>query len=64
MELTQAQIRKFQTLYKEQFSVELSDEDAIEKGSALVMLLKQVYKPLPKDEYENKNEQTRPAKNL
>lgn len=59
MELTQAQIQKFQALYKEHFSVELSEDEAIEKGSALVMLLNRVYQPLPKNEYENTNEKPR-----
>ncbi|MCE7936300.1 hypothetical protein DYH10_00695 [Candidatus Saccharibacteria bacterium CPR2] len=56
MQLTQNQIRKFQSIYKEHFSIDLSDEEAIEKGSQLVKILRKVYKPIPKNEDENNNE--------
>lgn len=59
MQLTQAQIRKFQAIYKEYFSVELSEDEAVEKGSQLVALLRKVYKPIPRNEYENSNERQR-----
>lgn len=56
MELTQAQIRKFKALYYEHFSIELSDDEAAEKGLSLVLFLKHTYKPLPANENEKSNE--------
>ena len=46
MQLTQAQIRKFQSLYLEHFSVELSEDEAREKGMQLLGIMKRVYKPI------------------
>ena len=48
MQLTQAQIRKFQSLYLEHFSVELSEDEAREKGMQLLGIMKRVYKPITK----------------
>ncbi len=48
MQLTQAQIRKFQMLYREKFSVELSDDEAKEKGMQLLGIMRRVYKPIAK----------------
>lgn len=48
MQLTQAQIRRFQLLYRERFSVELSEGEAREKGLKLVRIMQQVYRPAPK----------------
>lgn len=49
MQLTQAQIRKFQRLYFEHFSVELSEDEAREKGMQLLGIMKRVYKPITKE---------------
>lgn len=46
MQLTKAQIAKFQMLYKERFSLELSDDEAKEKGLKLVEIIRQTYKPI------------------
>lgn len=48
MQLTQTQIRKFQTLYLEKFSIELSDDEAKEKGMQLLGIMRRVYKPIAK----------------
>lgn len=48
MELTRAQIRKFQMIYEEHFSVALSEDEAKDKGLQVIRLMQQVYKPIPK----------------
>ena len=48
MQLTQTQIRKFQLLYREKFSIELSDDEAKEKGMQLLGIMKRVYQPIAK----------------
>jgi aldehyde:ferredoxin oxidoreductase len=57
--LSDEQITQFKMLYKKHFGEEISQEDARERGEKLIRLLKLVYKPMSKDEYEkllhNKN---------
>lgn len=51
--LTDQQIFKFQELYKNHFSKEISREEAYEKGAKLLRLVQLVYgKPLTKAEYD------------
>jgi len=53
MVLSDEHIRRFQELYKSHFGREISKEDAYEQGIKLVCLLKLVYKPITKEDYEN-----------
>lgn len=48
---TDEQIEKFQAIYKNRFGIEISREEALEKGISLVRLVKLVYKPMTKQEY-------------
>ena len=50
--LTDAQIVKFQMLYKEQFGKEISRQEALEKGIKLVRIVELVYKPITQEEYD------------
>ena len=50
--LSDAQIIKFQMLYKEQFGKEISREEALEKGIKLMRLVQIVYKPITQEEYD------------
>lgn len=50
--LSDADIKKFQTLYKEQFGKEISREDAYESGAKLLRLMTIIYKPMSEKEYE------------
>ncbi|MGH7195296.1 MAG: hypothetical protein ACREGA_00785 [Candidatus Saccharimonadales bacterium] len=47
MQLTEAQIKKFQALYRQRFLIELNDEEAREKGLQLIHFMQSVYKPKP-----------------
>ena len=49
--LTDTQIQKFQALYQERFGEEISREEAIERGTRLIQLVRLVYKPITKAEY-------------
>ncbi len=42
---------KFQALYKSEFGMEISREDAYEKGVKLLRLMSIVYKPMTEKEY-------------
>ncbi len=48
--LSDEQIRKFQTLWKNRFGQEISREEAYEKGVKLIRLVELVYKPMTEDE--------------
>lgn len=52
MVLTDEEIVKFQALYKSEFGMEISREDAYEKGIKLLRLMTVVYKPMTEKEYE------------
>ncbi len=52
MVLSDVDINKFQALYKSEFGIEISSQDAYEKGIKLVQLLSAVYKPMTEKESE------------
>lgn len=52
MQLTDEDIIKFQALYKNEFGMEISKEDAYEKGIKLLRLMSIVYQPMTEQEYE------------
>ncbi len=52
MQLTDEDILKFQALYKSEFGMEMSREDAYEKGIKLLRLMSIVYQPMTEKEHE------------
>jgi hypothetical protein len=52
MLLLDADIKKFQELYKARFGVDISNDEALAKGTQLLRLMELVYKPMSKEEYE------------
>ena len=52
MLLLDADIRKFQELYKARFGLDISKEEALAKGTQLLRLMELVYKPMTKDEHD------------
>jgi hypothetical protein len=52
MLLLDADIRKFQELYKARFGMDISKEEALAKGTQLLRLMELVYKPMTQEEYE------------
>lgn len=52
MLLLDADIRKFQELYKARFGMDISKEEALAKGTQLLRLMELVYKPITKDEHD------------
>jgi len=51
MVLSDEHIKKLQALYKSEFGMEISKEDAYERGIKLLRLMSAVYKPMTKEEY-------------
>ena len=56
MVLSDENILKFQALYKSEFGMEISKEDAQKKGTKLLQLISIVYKPTTKEEYQTLQE--------
>lgn len=52
MALSDEDIAKFQALYMSEFGMEISKEDAYEKGIKLLQLMSAVYKPMTEKEHE------------
>ena len=52
MVLTDADIEKFQALYRSEFGMEISAEEAYEKGIKLVRLMSAVYRPMAKEQFD------------
>jgi len=50
--LSDEEITKFQTLYKNRFGKEISREEAYRQGTALVRLLEIIYKPMTEAEHK------------
>lgn len=52
MVLTDADIAKFQALYRSEFGKEISAEQAYEQGIKLVRLMSTIYRPMTKEQFE------------
>ena len=52
MVLTDENITDFQALYKSKFGVEITHEEANEKGMKLARLMSLVYNPMTQEEYD------------
>jgi hypothetical protein len=57
--LSDEQIRKYQTLYKNRFSKKISREEAYEQGAKLIRLVELIYKPMTEAEYQTLQERRR-----
>jgi len=54
--LSDEQITKFQTLYKNRFNKKIGREEAYEQGVKLIRLIELIYKPMNKKEYNQLQE--------
>lgn len=62
--LSDEQIRKFQTLYRNRFGKEISREEAYEQGAKLIRLVELIYKPMTENEYKQLQKRREETKNL
>ncbi|MFA6255092.1 MAG: hypothetical protein WC675_03615 [Patescibacteria group bacterium] len=51
----QTMIRKFQTAYKQEFDQEITEQEALEMANNLVNLFRVIYRPIPKQNFNNEN---------
>ena len=52
MSLSKESIKEFKKIYKKRFGKDLSDQVALEKATKLLNLVKAVYRPMTKKEYD------------
>lgn len=62
--LSDEQIIKYQTLYKNRFGKEISREKAYEQGIKLIRLVELIYKPMSETEYHQLQERRRETGDL
>ena len=62
--LSDEQITKFQTLYKNRFGKEISRERALEKGVRLFRLVELIYQPMTEEEYKRLQKRRQETGNL
>lgn len=51
--LSASDIKKFQQLYREEFGIDISIEDAAEQGVKLLTLMSHAYQPMTQSEYDD-----------
>jgi rubrerythrin len=50
--ISKEHLDKFKELYKKKTGKDISDQDALESATKLINLVKAVYKPMTKDDYD------------
>ena len=62
--LSDEQIVKYQTLYKNRYCKEISQEKAYEQGAKLIRLVELIYQPMTEAEYQELQERRRETGDL
>lgn len=50
--ISEKELKEFKALYIKEFNIELSEQDALEKATKLLNLMRAVYRPMAKEDYE------------
>jgi hypothetical protein len=50
--ISEKALKEFKAIYKKEFSIDLSDKDALESATKLLILVKAIYKPMVIEDYE------------
>lgn len=50
--ISEKALKEFKEIHKKEFDIDLSDQDALEKATKLLNLMKAVYGPMPEGDYE------------
>jgi rubrerythrin len=51
-QISKEHLDKFKELYKKKTGKDISDQDALESATKLINLVKAVYRPMTKDDYD------------
>ena len=57
--ISQEELEKFKAIYKKKSGIDLSDQDALKMATKLFTLVKAVYSPIPKEEYDGRYDKKR-----
>lgn len=52
--LSREAIDEFKGIYRQEYGQELPDTEAVKMATEFITFFKAIYRPIPKDEYENK----------
>ena len=55
MKLTSKHIADFQQLYFEEYGITLSEDEALERSTKLIELIRIIHKPITKEDYKKYN---------
>jgi len=47
--VTQQGLQEFKQIFKEKFGIELSDQEVLDKAERFLMMIKVIYRQIPKD---------------
>jgi hypothetical protein len=61
MKLSKEAIDEFKQIYKEKFGKDIGDAEALESATKLINLMRIIYKPMTKAEYDKVQEERREA---
>lgn len=59
MTLTKEDIAKFKEIYKKETGEDISDEEALDSATSLVEMVRLVYKPIKKADFEKYSKETK-----
>lgn len=62
--LSDEQVAKYQTLYRNRFSKEISREMALEQGIKLIRLIELIYRPMSENEYQQLQQNRQAAQKI
>jgi hypothetical protein len=55
---TEKLVQSYKELYRKKFDKDLSDEEALDQAMKLITLVKAIYKPITKEDYEKYKRRT------
>jgi hypothetical protein len=50
--ISEKALKEYKTIYKKEYGIDLSDKEALEQATRLLNLMKIIYRPISKDDYE------------
>lgn len=50
--ISEKALKEYKAIYKKEYGVDLPDEEALEQATKLLNLMKIIYRPISKDNYE------------
>lgn len=53
--ITGKQLKEFKILYKKEFGGDISNQEALESATKLIDMMRLIYKPIRKSDYEKHN---------